>query len=245
MGRPFRSYILDQVLCAYDNYERRYMDKLAPKIELTVDDVFRLVVPEEHRHLSKQAVEICGVEGSTAYNIEVPDPSSRRRIGVRINYVDWTGRWRRTKPFPFAWNQNNTPLAQDAEVGARINTWAAGIGGAKREWARGGSAITALYDCCDTAQQMRYYFPAILTLLRQSDTIPLNELADKLQEYTVPKKFVDLPPPLKEALAKAQQNITKSLLLPDPKGEVKSPVEVTLANFEQGPWPWVNWVRPE
>jgi hypothetical protein len=214
-GTAFKSNFSD-IKAALSNLQERVESAIMVPPKLDLGDVMRLVVPPEHRQLASDAHEILRMPGSYSYSKKINLKSGHAPL-VNFSFNGFN-------KFPFCYPDNKNGMYDD-ELIPVIADWAEKQAAFDVEWFLHDRALEALNNYCETPAQVRFYTPAILTLLGMANQ---QKLADKLRDFKVPRTLPPIPAPLRDHLPKLTNAVARALLTPPKPKEPTSGVKVWL-----------------
>lgn len=178
---------------------------------LTPDEVEHLIIKPEDRKILRDAYDLLYPRGNNSYTT-VPFHVALAGVedAVEISLVSRTG-------FPFlipnyAQNRHAAWVPEQSDVVERIRKWTAHRIEQGIEWGRVLDVITYLNQFCSSPQQMRFYFPGIVTVLVNSGDVPLEKLGNKLRTARTPSDFLSLTREQKEYIAQANTTLATAQL---------------------------------
>ncbi|HLL29014.1 MAG TPA: hypothetical protein VKT73_15360 [Xanthobacteraceae bacterium] len=184
-------------------------------IELTHDEVLDLIADPEDAFILKRAGVLTNLNSVDQTQIGYPVGGEHHAV------IQATCRPHNGKSPPVLPARATARYDQISDsLRAKLNAWAE----LRMETAKGFSlahyALDNLVSTCGSAQQMRFYWPVILTLCDGVDE--LKEFADKIRDFRAPKNTPSLPEDLRQACRISSGIITASKLIeaaPAPKAE--------------------------
>lgn len=193
------------------------------RIDLSHEDLRRLFVNGEHRRTTEETVSIMGMGPSDRLNVHWGDVELR-----------FTLRGNRTFRFP---NYAGQTLFMNERAHDTIAKWVDWRLQRGQEWGLVLAVFRALDQHCKSLEQMRFYWPAIFTLLASSQYT--GHQAERFRAMTVPKSILALPFGLKQACQDSMETMAKALLLPSEVPDDDSPVSLSMEMSDRkfrSPW---------
>lgn len=182
---------------------RNRMLEAQPDLELSHDEILEMFVKPEHREILANVGQIVKLQTGGIINTKLQLPAVEVNIYMHTN--------RENPGFPLLeYAGQDANLQNDA--GVRLCSWAAREVRIRQEWDMVYAVLLALHEKCETAQQMRYFWPQILGLLGMSDD--LAPAVDKLRAFKAPPSVPLLNRALCQACKDTALTVTKALLLP-------------------------------
>lgn len=201
--------------------------KAAHEIAFTKQEVVELIYPVEQREIMLRAGE--WLETGYSYfprsvTVECSDPAG-------LLYVSYTND--KGAPLP----SKNCALQRDVppELQARFDQWLSEYVEVSRAFGLVDKVFEKLWEKCDTPEQLRYMWPAVLTLCSVKEDERLKQFGEGLREFRPPRKMPFLSPEMREACRETAATVTAAALLPadiaiDKLGDVR------LSFSRRGQW---------
>lgn len=184
--------------------------------ELTQQDVMDVFVPAHLHQMAKDAVKELGVSPCWKFNFNTNS----------VGNVEVSGK------FNFYFNKGF--LDRQCAAMARIEEWQQRRLAIGAEWATVQGVFDELRKRCTRKEQVRAYWPPIVTLLGNSPT------ATVLENYK-PTSVGSLPVDLRRACMSTMESITRALLLPE-EDPSAIPIALKLNNMPMVLRPWESHV---
>lgn len=208
---PKRASQIDQTIRSLFGRVQKFF-----QCELNPDDVKRMVILPEHMEVLDHAYTILygANERGGSHNFQVRIPWKDVVTGCKVtlnsqrgfnfllpNYVD---------------DEHFIPPA--CETRTKIEEWAKERIAHGIEWGRVVEVFRYLQERCTTPQQLRFYFPGIVTLLVNTGDAKLEKLGSKLRSARTPTEFLSLNRETKEYITAANATLaTAQLFLQSPQ----------------------------
>jgi hypothetical protein len=194
-----------------------------------IDHVMRVVVPPEHRRLASDAHEILKIQGQYSYSKHLMAKGYKCQVNFSFNGFN---------KFPFCYPDTQKGSIYDEQLELKLLAWGTKQADFDWEWFLHDKALEALNNYCGKPEQVRFYTPAIITLLEMAGQ---QKTADKLREFKVPRTLPSIPAELREHLPKLTNAVARALLSPPKPEEPTSGVKVwlnssALMNGIKVPW---------
>jgi hypothetical protein len=194
-----------------------------------IGHVMRVVVPPEHRQLASDAHEVLKIQGSYSHSKKLMVKGYPCIVNFSFNSYN---------KFPFCYPEQQKHM-YDEHLEAELLAWGQKQGEFYWEWYLHGKALEALNNYCSKPEQVRFYTPAIITLLEMSEQY---KTADKVREFKVPRTLPPIPAALRDHLPKLTNAVARALLTPPKPEEPKTGIKVwlnatALMNGIKVPWP--------
>jgi hypothetical protein len=195
---------------------KRMLEAKNPR--LTLDDVEAITVPVQHRQIARDVIKVMGLSPVDNVTARLPYiPNRKCEVTITFRGADWFWPDRRSRPD--AWREAGE------EVQEKYLSWLRWREELGAQWALVLKVQTALVDFCTNAEQIRFFWPALPTLLdldREG-----KETAAKMRGFKYPRNLPNLPAGLIKDCTETMQTITKGLLFADTK-RYEGPVTLEL-----------------
>lgn len=178
--------------------------------ELTQQEVRDMLIPHQHHEILKQAYEILHPNGKSSNHTlttQVTINGTAKPVEISLNsssgFEFLVPDDVRTRPYKFAIPSEGTSkaikwLEQRIEHGI--------------EWGRVLDVFNFLDRQCTTPQQVRFYFPGVVTLLVNSGEDSLEKIGNKLRSARTPATFLMLSREQKEYISQANSTLATAQL---------------------------------
>lgn len=178
--------------------------------ELKPDDVKRMVIrPEDIEVLDRAYALIYGTQSSGGtHNFQILLPWKDVVTGVKVTLTCNSG-------FNFLipnYVDGDRFIPPECETRSKIESWVHERVEHGIEWGRVLEVFRYLQERCTSPQQLRFYFPGIVTLLVNSGDAKLEKLASKLRSARMPNEFLSLNREAKDYIAAANATLATSQL---------------------------------
>lgn len=200
-----RSTIISQSIRQLFTRVLQYFD-----CELTQQEVKDMFITKEHQEILDKAYAILHPEGSTTSHTlgtRIALAAAAKPIEVQINsrsgFEFLVPDAVRSRPYNFALPSEGTEkvikwIEQRMELGI--------------EWGRVLDVFNFLDGECVTPQQVRFYFPGVVTLLVNSNEPNLEKMGNKLRSARTPANFLMLSREQKEYISQANSTLATAQL---------------------------------
>lgn len=184
--------------------------------ELKHDDIKRMVLKSDDIEVLERAYNIMypPTAGYGTHNIKIRLPWKDVATGIQVSLHSSSG-FRFLIPH-YVDDQNLTP--PPCNTRDKIEAWVTERLNHGVEWGRVVEVFRYLQERCTTPQQLRFYFPGIVTLLVNSDDAKLVQMGSKLRSARTPTEFISLNREAKDYIAAANATLaTAQLFLQSPQ----------------------------
>jgi hypothetical protein len=223
----------DAVIRSIRKLFERMLNAKDPKLAL--QDVEDILIPREHRDIAHKAVSIMGMRRSSSLTAFIPYKTKKVQVEFVVKGATWFWPDRGHSGLPDGWEQ--CPL----ETKERVLSWLEWREKLSAEWGLVEETFRKLHASCTNIEQIRFYWPALPTLLDMDPAGTGKDTAEKMREFKYPKNVPTLHPALKQTCQDTMATITKGLLFPDgerPQREVQLVLNSTYYAFEPVQRPW-------
>jgi hypothetical protein len=207
----------------------RMLNAKDPKLNLQeVEDIF---IPREHRDLAYKAVSIMGMDPERSLTARIPYKGKTAQVELAFKGATWF--WPERRKQPDGWEEC------PEEVREKVLSWLAWREKLSADWGLVQETFKRLHSSCTNIDQIRFYWPALPTLLDMDSAS--KDTAEKMREFKYPKNVPTLHPGLKQACQDTMATVTKGLLFPEgerPERAVKLSLFSTYHAFHPVPRPW-------
>lgn len=195
---------------ALNQLSSRFLDNFP--CPLTPDEVQEMVIKSEHRELAAHANALYNPDSRIQdFNISIAVPTQYGNVGVTLH-----NRNGHRFLFPHYLKGNNfTPEASPTLD--KIQNWLKDRIRNGLEWGLVRDVFDYLNDACETPQQLRFYFPGVVTLMMNTKDDAILSLANKLRTTRIPSEYISMTPQIKEALAQANATLALVQLIGAPR----------------------------
>lgn len=200
--------------------------------DLRAEEVQRMLIPTEQRAVLDQAYSI--MYGTNHYvsshNVNVMGriPSVSKTTEVQIysssGFMFLLPNSVKNRPY-----QTLTP----SDETAKVESWLEHRAQLGVEWGRVLDVFNFLNDHCETPQQMRFYFPGIVTLMVNSGDDGVEQMGNKLRTVRKPNHFLALNREIKEYLGQANATLATVQLLLQSSPPPRPDVRLSVSSIEQ------------
>ena len=206
------------ILQAHQSLKMRMVAALPPPI--TPLNVYEAMVSERHREILREAKEL-GAR-SSSYHTNVTFPYNAQQIIVDMEDCGLV---------PVALTARHQKLDLEWPFVEALCQWADQIIEIYHKFQRGEHILDLLEERCASIKQMRYFLPAIATLVTVGGN---RELGQELSASPVVRNAPTLPFGARQAIADYNALIAQASLLPSNK--VRDNINVKYVTFAAKPW---------
>lgn len=180
---------------------------------LAPEDVRRMVIKPEHRELAEQANALFNPDNRTQeYSINILVPTHYGNVDVTLRNENGH---RFLLPPYLKGSASYTPEA--CPTLNKIENWLKERIRQGLEWGLVRDVLDYLNDVCETPQQLRFYFPGIITLMMNTKDDAIMKLANNIRAARIPTNYITMTPAMKEALAQANATLALVQLIGAPR----------------------------
>lgn len=202
---PRRAAIISQVSRTLFNRVTSFFE-----CSLTHTEVEEMVVRPEHLALLREANQIVNPDNKTMFhNVAVGIPMASVETPVRVHLNSKNGF---SFLLPSYADTRPAFVPSPSETLSRIQKWLAHRIEVGIEWGRVEDVFDYLNNVCETPQQMRFYFPGLVTLMVNSGDDPTIKLGNKLRTARTPTNFISLNREQKEYIGLANTALATAQL---------------------------------
>ena len=205
---PKRAHIIDNTIRNLFNRVGNFFE-----CELNPEEIKHMVVRPEHIAVLDQAYDIMyGSTSAGTHNFAIRIPRKDIVTGVKVTLHSGSG-------FNFLMPAyvNDDTIAQPCEARDKIERWVEERITRGIEWGRVVEVFRYLQERCTSPQQLRFYFPGIVTLLVNTGDDKLEKIGAKLRSARTPSEFLTLNREAKEYITAANATLaTAQLFLQSP-----------------------------
>lgn len=181
--------------------------------DIETDEVIDTVFPEELRFMARKGPELFNVPHlANAFSMKVN--AGDKTINVSVHF-------RSNKVMV---PRHFIDMAPESSFHDKVGKWLAYYIEWGKQYAIAQATFDELQDVCGSEQQVRFFLPAVLTLMDSEHVSPdLRELANKLRAPKTPRNIPPLEPWVREGCQVLSGIITAASMMPDEPAN-KSPV---------------------
>lgn len=201
---PFNQLTDQHIRNAISSLKARYMSS-APAVNVTREDIFFAFVKPEHQELARIASDVFDTRYISA------------SFTVRHFYIELGRSADFTLPrYAGKIDTYNMEDPHTRSVIKRLTEYGAWVKDAEQKFKNIYTVFERLCDLCKLPTQVRFYWPALLSLMEQipKDAPPMVMRADALRDFKVPSALPRIPQELRELCVSTATTIAMALLLP-------------------------------
>lgn len=178
-------------------------------VDFTHDDILNLFVPPEHHSILRNAYEVVNIN----YNLYQEKrftvrPMGKYQRGTFIVTINPTNGSTLLAPRLPVYRGDDFP-----ELHSRFTSWVTARVALGQDIGRAAFVLRSLNDFCATPGQIRFVWPALLTLAKMAG---MDDLARQITDFTPPRTQVDIPVMFRELMRQSLVTVTAASLLEPP-----------------------------